>query len=83
MRYTTYSTSERVVQEEMIPLWPYHLQRLREAHAYFAKRDGGDVWGSWPGDKVIWGEVREKLETVDKGDHRVRMPYSVFPRRSL
>jgi len=81
MRYTTDSSSKQAV-EEMIPLWPYHLQRLREAHAYFAKRDGGDVWGSWPGDEVIWRQVREKLETVDKGDYRVRMPYSVFPKRS-
>jgi len=83
MRYTTDSTSKRIVEEEMIPLWPYHLQRLSEAHAYFAKRDGEDVWGSWPGDEVIWRQVREKPETVDKGDYRVRAPDSVFPRRSL
>ena len=83
MRYTTDSDSKRIVEEEMIPLWPYHLQRLREAHAYFAKRDGEDVWGSWLGDEVIWRQVREKLETVDTGDYRVRAPDSVFPRRSL
>jgi hypothetical protein len=69
MRYTT--DSKRVVEERMIPLWPYHLRRLKEAHAYFVKRDGGDIWGIWPGDEAVWGRVKDKLGNLDKGDYRV------------
>jgi hypothetical protein len=69
MRYTT--DFKRDVREGIIPLWPYHLRRLKEAHAHFVKRDGGDKWGIWPGDEVVWGKVRDKLESVDKGDYRV------------
>lgn len=69
MRYTTDSKKE--AQEEMVPLWPYHLLRLKEAHAYFRMRDG-EKWGVWPGDDVVWGEVKGKLEGVENGDYRVR-----------
>jgi hypothetical protein len=69
MRYTT--DSKRAVEEAMIPLWPYHLRRLKDAHAHFAKRDGGDKWGDWPGDELVWGRVKDKLEGADKGDYRV------------
>ena len=69
MRYTTDST--RRVEEGMIPLWPYHLRRLKEAHNHFVKRDGEDIWGIWPGDEAVWKRVTEKLESVDKGDYRV------------
>jgi hypothetical protein len=69
MRYTT--DTKRNVEEGMIPLWPYHLRRLKEAHAHFVNRDGGDKWGIWPGDEAVWGNVRDKLESVDKGDYRV------------
>jgi len=57
----------------MIPLWTYHLRRLREAHTYFVEKDG-DKWGFWPGDEAVWGKVREKLEGVNKGDYRVCPP---------
>jgi len=69
MRYTT--DRKREVTQEMIPLWTYHLRRLREAHAYFVVRDGLDRWGDWPGDEAIWGRVKEKLEDLGKGDYRV------------
>jgi len=55
----------------MIPLWPYHLRRLKEAHTHFAERDGEDIWGIWPGDEGVWEKVRDKLEGMDKGDYRV------------
>jgi len=69
MRYTTDST--RKVEEGMIPLWPYHLRRLKEAHAYFTNQDGDDKWGVWPRDEAVWEKVRAKLESVDEGDYRV------------
>jgi len=69
MRYTT--DSKIKVEEGMIPLWAYHLRRLKEAHAHFVKRDGEEKWGIWPGDEAVWGNVMEKLESVDKGDYRV------------
>ena len=69
MRYTT--DSNRKLEEGMIPLWPYHLRRLKEAHTYFAHKDGEDAWGILPGDKAVWEIVRDKLESVDKGDYRV------------
>ena len=71
MRYTT--DSKREIEEAMIPLWTYHLRRLKEAHAHFAERDG-DKWGVWPGDEAVWGKVREKLEGVNRGDYRVCPP---------
>jgi len=69
MRYTT--DSKRAVEEVNIPLWPYHLRRLKEAHAYFANKDGEDKWGIWPGDEAVWEKVRDKLESIDEGDFRV------------
>jgi hypothetical protein len=69
MRFTTTTDNAEVV-EEMIPLWPYHLRRLKEAHAHFSSKDE-EKWRIWPGKEVIWGKVREKLKTVDKGDYRV------------
>lgn len=56
---------------DMLPLWKYHVDRLREAHAHFAHKDGEEVWGSWPGEEVIWDNVRTKLEAIDDGDWRV------------
>lgn len=72
MRYTNTSSSlsQGVVKDD-IPLWPYHLQRLQEAHNHFMKRDGENKWGTWPGDEVVWEQVREKLDTTQTGDWRV------------
>jgi hypothetical protein len=69
MRYTT--DSKRAIEEGTIPLWTFHLRRLKEAHTYFVNRDGGDKWGAWPGDEAVWGKVRYKLKSLDKGDYRV------------
>jgi len=76
MRYTT--NIRREVEKEMIPLWIYHLRRLREAHAYFGERDGLERWGDWPGDEAVWGRVKEKLEDLGKGDYRVLLVHQSF-----
>jgi len=76
MRYTT--DRKREVTQDIIPLWTYHSRRLREAHAYFAERDGLEKWGDWPGDEAIWGKVKEKLEDLGKGDYRVLPPQQSF-----
>jgi hypothetical protein len=73
MRYMT--GGKREVEENMIPLWKYHLSRLREAHAHFVLRDGVEKWGNWPEDEAVWDRVRAKLEQQDKGDYRVRPTY--------
>jgi hypothetical protein len=70
MRYT--AAQKQKVKQDQIPLWGYHVERLREAHAYFTKRDGGENWGDWPGDEYIWRQVTEKLSQLDEGDYRVR-----------
>jgi hypothetical protein len=70
MRYTN-PTQPSEVMEDMIPLWPYHPERLRQAHAHFSRRDEGEKWGTWPGDEAVWVKVKEKLEKTDKGDWRV------------
>lgn len=41
--------------------------------------DGENVWGDWPGDDVIWNEIKRKVEQSEKeggGDWRVSLPSS-------
>jgi hypothetical protein len=78
MRYTI-TINKAKVEEEVIPLWPYHLRRLKEAHAHFSSKDE-EKWGIWPGNEVVWGKVRDKLEMMDKGDYRVCVPSLIGPK---
>ncbi|KAK8869710.1 hypothetical protein IAR55_000278 [Kwoniella newhampshirensis] len=82
MRFTSPSPSPDrptiPITREMIPLFDLHIERLREAHAYFANRDLRR-WSMWIGDDVVWEEIRRELEEkelVERGDWRVRVVIS-------
>jgi hypothetical protein len=63
------------VEETHIPLVRQHIKRLKIAHAFFANRDGSQIWGEWPGDDKVWSDLRERLEESERngqGDWRVR-----------
>ncbi|WWD16023.1 hypothetical protein CI109_100448 [Kwoniella shandongensis] len=77
MRFTSPSVGQPTlpITKEVIPLLDLHAERLREAHAYFSKRDEGR-WAEWVGDEALWDTVRGKLEEKEKeerGDWRVRV----------
>ncbi|WVQ98850.1 hypothetical protein IAU59_005981 [Kwoniella sp. CBS 9459] len=78
LRYTSPALDEATlpIEKSSIPLLHYHIERLREAHAYFAKRDGQSVWGEWVGDDNVWNALKQALEDKEKavrGDWRVRV----------
>lgn len=73
MRYTS-STESKPFDMSRIPLLEYHLDRLRDAHAYFATRDGQSIWGPWVGDDRVRRAIETKLQAQHEeapGDYRV------------
>ncbi|EKD01354.1 hypothetical protein A1Q2_04342 [Trichosporon asahii var. asahii CBS 8904] len=74
-RYTYIPT--RPLTENAVPLWSYHVRRLRTAHAHFAARDRS--WGTYPGDAAVWAAVKAALEPLQPSngaDWRVRIVMS-------
>lgn len=87
LRFTSpnLTKSQSQISKADVPLLDRHIERLKEAHAHFLLRDG-DIWGSWPGDEIVWTTLRAALqrkEEQEKGDWRVsirsrsRMPCSI------
>lgn len=74
-RYTF--CAARPLTPAAVPLWAYHVRRLRVAHAHFAA--GDDSWGSYPGDAAVWSAVQaalEPLQSTSGTDWRVRIVLS-------
>lgn len=75
-RYTY--TPSRPLTQAAVPLWSYHVRRLRKAHAHFAATNAS--WGTYPGDGAIWAAVKDALEPLQpsdgKSDWRVRIVMS-------
>ncbi|RXK38603.1 TIGR00730 family protein [Tremella mesenterica] len=80
MRYASACpASERRVIASEVPLFPWHLRRLREAHEYFSGKSGQGVWGAWPGDERIWEKIETLLKQCGPGDYRVRVVLHPLP----
>lgn len=61
-----------------VPLVDRHIARLRTAHHHFARTHGAKTWGEWPGDEVVWEEIRRALQSrADEGhgDYRVGLVF--------
>jgi hypothetical protein len=68
-----YTSPSGPLTPDAIPLWKYHVARLRTAHAHFAAL-GTAQWGEWVGDDEVWARVKaaiEEKEREGRGDWRV------------
>ncbi|ADV19499.1 conserved hypothetical protein [Cryptococcus gattii WM276] len=75
MRCTFSSAASTPISAADLPLFDYHLERLREAHAHFAESDA-HYWGEWPGDESVTDKCLQVLREKGKegkGDYRVRI----------
>lgn len=77
LRHTPPSCADEavlLVEKSHIPMLDEHIDRLREAHAHFRKRDGSNVWDEWEGDEAVWRILHTHLESIcinGQGDWRV------------
>jgi len=84
-RYTCTDPAAEVTPDD-VPLWPYHVARLRNAHARFVAAEGKQRWGAWVGDDAVWDSVRAAIvgkNAEGAGDWRVSTRWRFESRRRL